>query len=351
MNADQNLCVALARRPEQTVSASDFMLVSHPMPQPGPGQLLVRSHVLSLDPYMASAIQGRHMSGAIAVGDVMPGELVGTVALSRHPDFAPGDLVVTRGGWRSWCVVDGQAPASANGLDAILAPVALKISPVANVPASAYLGVLGMPGLTAYALMLRCLRPGPGDTCLVFAATGAVGSAAGQIARHMGAHTVAYVGSREKARHAREVLGFDAAVVRTEPDALAQLAHACPAGIDALVTNDCGAELGGIFGQLARGARVALTGAMSQYNSAQPLPGPSLGQIIARRASVSGFVVFDHYDLMQRWRHLAASWMADGKLRFHEDRSAGLAQAPAAFTRLMRGETMGKALVVLDQPA
>ena len=345
--ATGNLCVVLARRPEGTASASDFALVEQAKPVPGPGQLLVRTQVLSLDPYMASAIQGRHMSGAVAVGDVMPGELVGVVEESRHPAFAQGQTVLVRGGWRSFCLAEG-AVSAAQGMSAILAPVAHRIDTSGGIPPSAWLGVLGMPGLTAFALMMTTLRPAPGDTAVIFAATGAVGSVAGQLARCMGARAVAFVGSQDKARHARDVLGFDDAVVRKAADLPAQLARACPNRIDALMTNDCGPGLDILLAHLAAGARVALIGNMSQYNSAQMLPGPALGPVIAQRATITGFVVYDHYDLMDRWQRTARELMAAGRLRFHEDRTPGLAQAPAGFARLMRGDTMGKALVVLE---
>ncbi len=342
-----NPSIVLARRPEGTASAEDFALVEQAIPQPGPGQLLVRTQVLSLDPYMASAIQGRHMSGAVAVGGVMPGEVVGVVQESRHPDFAEGDQVLVRGGWRSYCLAEGAEP-TAQGMGAILSPVARHIPPSPGIPASAWLGVLGMPGLTAFAVMLRTLRPLPGDTALIFAATGAVGSVAGQIARRMGARAVAFVGTQDKARHACDVLGFDDAIVRKAADLPTQLSRACPDRIDALMTNDCGPGLGMLLGHLALGARIALIGNMSQYNSAQILPGPELGQVIAQRATMTGFVVYDHYDLMERWQRTAQDWINEGSLHFHEDRTIGLAQAPAAFARLMRGETMGKTLVVLE---
>jgi hypothetical protein len=286
------------------------------------------------------------MSGSVSPGEVMPGELVGTVIASRHPAFVVGDTVLTRGGWRSHCLAEGHATALP-GLAGLLAPVAQPIRCSAAVPASAYLGVLGMPGLTAYAMVQRLLRPQAGEHAVVFAATGAVGSVAGQLLRLAGAHTVAVVGSADKARHAREALGFDDAVVRTSPHLASEISRACPQGMHMLVANDGGPALATWLGQLALHARVALIGDMSQYNAADLQPGPALGQVIARRATLSGFVVFDHFDLLPAWQGLASDWLAQGRLVFHEDACEGLEQAPAHFARLMRGQTRGKALVRL----
>ncbi len=340
-----NTCIVLARRPQALAQASDFELADAEIPSIEPGQMLVRTLAISLDPYMASAIQGRHMSGAVSVGQVMPGDVVGVVEESLHADFQAGDTVLTRGGWRAYSVANGDAPQD-EGLGAILAPTAHKIHPSDKVPATAWLGVLGMPGLTAYALMSRCLKPREGETVAVFAATGAVGSVIGQIARRHGARAVAIVGNEVKAEHALSI-GYDAAVIRGSKDFSDALSQACPNGINALVSNDSGAAFSTAMDHLAMRGRVALLGDMSQYNSSDIVAGPPIAKIVSKRATVMGFVVFDHFDLMSEWQNTARSWIEDGSLIFSEDRTEGIENAPDAFARLMRGDTMGKTLVIV----
>jgi NADPH-dependent curcumin reductase CurA len=344
--AKANYSVVLRQRPEGVIAPDDLELTERPLPAPAGGQLLVRVQFLSLDPYMASAVQQRHPSGAVFPGDVMPAEVVGVVEQSRHPDFAEGDVVLTRGGWSTFCLADGDAPAS--GLQGILSAAAHRLPPPPpGIPASVYLGLLGMPGLTAYAIMIRTLRPQPGETVAVFAAAGAVGSAAGQLARLMGARTVGIVGSEAKAAHARDVLAYDAAVVRGGDDFPERLAVAAPRRLDAVVSNVCGSVFESVLWQLAHGGRVAFTGDVAQYNSREILPSPSLSPLLAARATMTGFVVYDHYDLLPRWREIACEWLVDGKLVLHEDLTEGLERAPEAFARLMRGETTGKTIVAV----
>lgn len=335
--------VVLRRRPEGTIAGDDFEIVETRLPEPGPGQLLVRTLWLSLDPYMASAVQQRHPSGAVAVGDVMPGETIGVVEQSNHERFAEGDLVLSRGGWATHSLAEGAPPLP--GLAGILSRAAHPVAPLAGVPASAYLGVLGMPGLTAYAVTTTVLRPQPGETVAVLAAAGAVGAAAGQLARSMGARAVGIVGTQAKAEHVRTTLGFDAAAVRGAVDFEEQLAAATPRRIDAVLANVTGPTLEAVLRNLALHARVALIGDMAQYNSRELLPGPALTPLLGARASITGFVVYDHYGLLPRWQELAAGWLAEGRLTCHEDVSVGLAAAPEAFARLMRGQTTGKAVV------
>ena len=330
-------------RPE----AADFAVTDGAVPEPGPGQVLVRHAFLSLDPYMASAIKGRHMSGAIAPGDVMLGETVGRVAASRHPGFAEGDLVISRGGWQLWSVADPADP-TLRGMAAALSPGVTRLPMQDGVSPSLYLGVLGMPGLTAFAGVRDALAPKPGETFVVSAAAGAVGGTAGQVARAMGARVIGIAGSPEKCRHVVDVFGFDGCVDHRDADWKKTLAALCPDGVDAYFDTVGGEMLKGVMPRLAMGGRVMLCGMMDQYNSAEILPGPSLAPILQRRATVTGFVVYDHWETMPRWRSLGATWITQGRLRFTESVTAGLDGAPQAFADLMAGRNFGKAIVALD---
>ncbi len=309
--------------------------------------MLVRHAFLSLDPYMASAIKGRHMSGAVAPGDVMPGETLGRVAASRHPDFAEGDVVISRGGWQLWSVAEPADPAL-RGMAAALSPGATKLSVPDGVSPSLFLGVLGMPGLTAFAGVRDVLAPKPGETFVVSAAAGAVGGTAGQVARAMGARSIGIAGSPEKCRLVIETFGFDGCVNYRDPDWKQTLAALCPDGVDAYFDTVGGEMLKGVMPRLAMGGRVMLCGMMEQYNSAEILPGPSLAPILQRRATVTGFVVYDHWETMPLWRRLGTTWIAQGRLRFTESVTAGLDGAPQAFADLMAGRNVGKCIVAFD---
>jgi NADPH-dependent curcumin reductase CurA len=332
----------VAGRPE----ASDFALVESALQEPAEGEVLIAHECLSLDPYMGSAIKGRHMSGEIVPGDVMPGETVGRVIASRHPGYGEGQLVISRGGWQSHSLATAPEP-SETGMTAALSPAARRLDAADGVPLSAYLGVLGMPGLTAYAGVVDMLAPKPGETFLVSAASGAVGSAAGQIARNMGARVVGIAGSDEKCAHVVGVFGFDACVNYRSLDWKAHLAEACPGGIDAYFDTVGGDMLKAAMGRLAMHARILLCGMMDQYNSAEILPGPSLAPVLARRAQINGLVVYDHWHKMARWRALAGRWLSEGRLAYKEHRVAGLDGAPLAFAEMMAGHNFGKTIVLL----
>lgn len=337
--------VVLKRRPEAHPAASDFAVETAPMPEPAEGEVVVETLFLSLDPYMGSAIKGRHMSGAVRVGDTMPGEGVGRIVRTRHPALREGDLVTARTGWQTHVLAPGGGEP---GKGEALAPVARKVAPLpANLSLSLYLSVLGSPGLTAYAGTVDMLEPKPGHTLAVSAATGPVGGSVGQIARNMGARVVGIAGSEEKCRYAVEQLGFAACVNRRAPEWEKALAAACPDGIDRYFDTVGGTTLEAALGNLAMGARVVLCGMMEQYNSPVALKGPSLGPVIGRRATVAGLVVYDHYGKLPRWRAIATEWLRAGKLAVREDVVRGLDAAPAAFARLMAGDNFGKVLVAL----
>lgn len=337
-----NRRVVLKRRPEAHPAAADFAIETAPVPEPGEGQVVVETLFLSLDPYMGSAIKGRHMSGAVREGDTMPGEGVGRVVKSRHPSLREGDLVTARTGWQTHALALG---AEEPGKGEALATVARKIEPLLSLSPSLFLSLLGSPGLTAYAGTVDMLEPKPGQTLAVSAASGPVGATVGQIARNMGARVVGIAGSDEKCRYVVNELGFAACVNRRGPNWEADLARACPDGIDRYFDTVGGTTLEVALGNLALGARVVLCGMMEQYNSPTALKGPSLGPVIGKRATVMGLVVYDHYAKLPRWRKIATDWIRAGKLTVKEDLVQGIEAAPAAFARLMAGENFGKTLV------
>lgn len=322
--------VVLARVPVGHVVPDDLRLEPAPAPRPGDGQLLVRVLDLSMDPYLRGALAGRHLGSApIETGDLIPGRAVAEVVIPAA-GFRAGDLVLAETGWQEFAAINTSA--------------ALHVRVPAGVPPSAALGMLGMPGLAAYAAVTRLMALTPGDTVVVSAATGAVGSTAGQLARLAGCRTVAIVGGAEKARVATDHFGYAAAVDRLAPQWTDALRDACPDGIDAYLDNVGGDVLHGVVTQLARGARVVLCGLMDQYSDGPPSTLPA-GPLIGVRATVRGLVVYDHEDLRPRFTARVGALLHSGALRLLEQRHRGLAAAPAAFCGLMRGENVGKVII------
>lgn len=343
----KNVRVVLKRRPPGVPTANDFGVEQAPLPKIAEGEVLIETLFLSLDPYMGSAVKGRHMSGAIGEGDMMPGDTVGRVVQSRSSEFAEGDVVTARGGWQKYAVATARSPAL-SGMAAALAPVADRVEPLDGHPLSFYLGLLGTPGLTAYAGLVYALEPKPGQTLAVSAAAGAVGSAVGQIARNMGVRVVGIAGSDEKCAYVVDELGFAACVNRRANDWGSALKSACPDGIDRYFDTVGGSTLAMALRHLAMNARITLCGMMEQYNSETDLGGPSLGPIFGKRATLNSIVVYDYFDKLPVWRRLAVQWLDEGRLKTREDVAVGLDQAPAAFARLMAGENFGKAIVAVS---
>lgn len=324
----------LAAHPQGMPDATNWHLVERPVDRPGPGQILARALFLSVDPYMRGRISQRpNYAAGVAVGEVMTGGGVGEVLESNHPDFQPGDIVESfTFGWQTHAVLDGNRTR--------------KVDPALG-PVQSALGHLGMPGLTAYFAILEVGGARPGDTVVISAASGAVGQIAGQLAKLAGCRAVGIAGSDEKLAWCRE-LGYDAVINhRRANDLVAALAEACPAGVDVFLDNTAGPIHDAVMQNLAMRARVVICGQVALADRFdQPDIGPRfLRQIMIARATVQGFLVFDHADRFELARHRLAAWTRNGRLRHREDVLDGIEQMPRAFLRVLRGENFGKQLV------
>lgn len=325
-----NTRVLLKQRAEGVPVEQDFELVDAATERPAAGELLCETLYLSLDPYLRGKISGRHISGAINAGDLMGGEAISRVVESKSDRFKQGDIIAAHSGWQSRPVVKTDA---ARPLNPELGPL------------STLLGILGMPGLTAYAGMTRLAGLKAGDTVVVSAASGPVGSMAGQIARLKGCRVVGIAGSGQKRRWTVDRAGFDDCV-NYKAEALRDgLGRACPDGIDVYFDNVGGDTLQACMERLALGARVILCGLIAQYNTDEMPPGPNPAFIIKARATVRGLVVYDHEDLRPKFEQQVSQWLRQGEISYLEDMVEGLQAAPGLFCRLMRGENFGKAVV------
>src|SRR4026209_3009832 len=326
-----NRQIVLRSRPVGMPKPSDFDLVESPRPTPKDGEVLTRTIYLSLDPYMRGRISGaRSYAQSVEPGQVIVGGTVGEVLESRHPAVARGDLVLGYDGWQSRAVSKGGA---LRKLDPKQAPI------------STALGVLGMPGMTAYVGLLDIGRPKPGETVVVSAASGAVGSAVGQIAKIKGARAVCIAGSPDKCDYVVRALGFDACVNYKTGDLPAALKAACPSGIDVYFENVGGDVLRAVRTLLNQNARIPLCGLISQYNATEPTPGPDLGAFLFNRVLLKGFIVSDHLDRMGHFLAECGGWLREGRLKHREDIVEGLEKAPEAFIGLLQGKNFGKLLV------
>ncbi|MER7498936.1 NADP-dependent oxidoreductase [Nonomuraea pusilla] len=325
----------LLSRPVGLPRPEDFALVAAPIPQPGPGQVLVRNLYLSVDPYMRGRMSAaKSYVAPYELGRAMQGGAVGEVVASAADGLAVGDHVLHFLGWREYAVVD--------------AGHAVTVDPDAA-PLSAYLGVLGMTGLTAYAGLLRTAAFKAGDDVFVSGAAGAVGSQVGQIARLKGAgRVVGSAGSDEKVRLLLDEYGFDAAFNYKAGPVHEQLAQAAPDGVDVYFDNVGGDHLEAAIGSLNRGGRIAICGMISVYNDTEPAPGPrNLSRLIQTRGRIEGFLVGDHYDLQPRFVEEVGPWVASGALKYRETVVEGVENTLEAFLGVLRGDNVGKMLVRL----
>jgi NADPH-dependent curcumin reductase CurA len=329
----QNRQVRLRRRPSGMPSPEDFTIADAPLPEPGPGEVLLRGLYLSLDPYMRGRLSAaRSYAKPVEIGAVIEGRVVGEVVRSEHPDFRPGEFAYGGYGWQLYSAVPGAQ--------------LIKLDP-AEAPISTALGVLGMPGLTAYVGLTEIGRPKPGETVVVSAASGAVGAVAGQLARQAGARTVGIAGGPDKCRYVEQELGFDTCVDHRAADLDGALDKACPNGIDVYWENVGGAVQQAVFPRLNDFARMVMCGMVAEYNDGAPRPGPNLMAAVRKRLRIEGFIVGDHWRRFAEYRAMAAPLVRDGRLKYREDVVDGLDNAPAAFIGLLQGRNFGKLLVRL----
>jgi NADPH-dependent curcumin reductase len=333
--------IRLASRPVGEPQDSDFAVVATELPEVGEGQVLLRTVYLSLDPYMRGRMSAaKSYAKPVEVGDVMVGGTVCEVLESRAPNRAAGDLVLAFAGWQTHAVVDAR---HTRRLDPAAAPV------------STALGVLGMPGFTAYAGLLEIGRPQPGETVVVAAATGPVGSAVGQIARVKGARAVGIAGGPEKCRALTEEFGFDAALDHRSPTFREELEAATPDGVDVYFENVGGPVTDAVVRRLNKFARIPVCGLVSGYNATEAPPGPDrlpafLSRILTLSLTVRGFIQDEfvptrHDDFLRDM----TGWVRDGSVRYREDIVDGLERAPEAFRGLLAGRNFGKLLVQVGE--
>ena len=326
--------IVLASRPRGAVVPENFRLEEVAVPALADGQLLVRNHYLSLDPYMRGRMsEAKSYAAPQPLGETMIGGTVGEVVESRHPGYAPGEFVAGMFGWAEMGVSDG------SGLR--------KVDP-AHAPLSANLGVIGMPGMTAWFGMHEILRPSLGETVVVSAASGAVGSAVGQLAKLAGCRAVGIAGGREKCDYVVRELGFDACVDYKAGNLKADLAAATPDGIDAIFENVGGEVFDTALGRTNAFARVALCGLLAGYTGAE-IPIRNAKKLLLNRITLRGFIVTEHMELWPQGLSEMGRLVAAGKLKYRETISQGLASAPQALIGLLQGHNFGKQLVKLVQ--
>ena len=327
--------VVLVSRPVGEPKATDFRVEEYAQPVPGEGQVLLRTIWLSLDPYMRGRMNdGPSYAAPVPVGGVMEGGTVCEVIASNNPGFAKGDIVLSRAGWQTHALSDGKGLTK---IDPKLAPISTAV------------GVLGMPGMTAYTGLLDIGKPQPGETVVVAAASGAVGSAVGQIAKIMGARAVGIAGGKEKCDYVKKELGFDECVDHRDPHLSAKLREACPKGIDVYFENVGGAVFEGVFPLLNAFARMPVCGLIAHYNdtgaSAPKWASSLMFAVLTKRLTIRGFIVSDfaarHGDFLRDM----SQWVAEGKVKHKEFVTEGLDSAPAAFMGLLKGANFGKQLV------
>ena len=330
--SDTNKQILLASRPTGWVEESNFKLVETPVPQIADGQVLVRNHFLSLDPYMRGRMNdAKSYAAPVNLGDVMVGGTAGEVVASKNPKFAVGDKVVGYLGWQLYGVSDG----------AMLMKVDDR-----HIPLSAYLGTVGMPGVTAWYGLMDICQPKPGETVVVTAASGAVGSVVGQLAKLKGCRAVGIAGGAEKCRYVVDELGFDACVDYKAGNLWKDIKAATPNGIDCLFENVGGEIFDVLLGRMNAFSRIALCGLIAQYNS-EPYPMKNIGSVLMNRIRMQGFIVSEH---MERWPVALAELgqgVATGKIKYRETVAQGLENAPQAFIGLLKGANLGKQLVKL----
>jgi len=334
--AGKNRQVVLASRPQGEPVPANFSIVETDMPSPRDGEILLKALYLSLDPYMRGRMSdARSYVPPFAVGEPLGGGTVSEVVTSNNSRFAPGDIVSAFGGWQQYSISDG---AGLIKLDPRLAPL------------TTALGVLGMPGLTAYGGLLNIGDPKPGETLVVAAATGPVGSAVAQIGKIKGCRVVGIAGGEEKTRYLTGELGLDAAINHRPENMKAELKAACPNGIDIYFENVGGAVWDAVFPLLNNFARIPVCGLVANYNDTAPPQGPDkstllMRSILVKRLRLQGFIVTDFLKQTPEFIRDMATWLREGKMKYREDIVEGLEAAPEAFIGLLKGKNFGKLIV------
>lgn len=336
MTRKTNRRILLAARPEGAPRESDFELVETPVPEPGDGELVTRTIYLSLDPYMRGRMNAaKSYAKPVEIGEVMTGRAVGQVVASKHPKFTGGDIVFGDAGWQDYALTDGKG--------------FRKLDP-AQAPISTSLGILGMPGLTAYTGLLNIGQPKEGETLVVAAASGAVGSAVGQIGKIKGCRVIGIAGAAEKCKYVIDELGFDDCISHRDADLVKKLARACPDGVDVYWENVGGKVFEAVLPLFNFFARVPVCGLIAQYNATGLPEGPNMIPLLMRavlsnRLKIQGFIVSDFASQAKEFHQDMSRWIAGGRVKYREDFVDGLENAPGAFMGLLRGENFGKLVI------
>jgi NADPH-dependent curcumin reductase CurA len=342
MPKQKNRKIVMASRPVGAPKLSDFRLVEEDAPEPRDGEVLLRTLWLSLDPYMRGRMSaGRSYAKPLEVGDTIVGGTVNQVVASKRPDYAVGDVVLGYAGWQDLATSNG---AGLRKLDPGRAPI------------STALGVLGMPGMTAYTGLSIIGQPKAGETVVVAAATGPVGSAVGQIAKIKGCRAVGIAGGAQKCRMLVDEFGFDAAVDHRSATLADDLAKACPKGIDIYFENVGGAVWNAVLPLLNDFARVPVCGLIAHYNDTELPPGPDktpflMRNVLTKRLTLRGFIVSDFVAHAADFERDMSAWLREGKIKYREDVVDGLDKTPEAFIGLLSGRNLGKLLVRVSDPA
>jgi NADPH-dependent curcumin reductase len=335
----QNNQIHLVSRPSGEPSAANFQLVSSQTPALNDGEILMRNHFLSLDPYMRGRMNdGKNYAQPQALNAVMIGGTVGEVVESRNPKFSVGDRLVGMGGWQEYCVVNAEQSGMVRKID------------TTHVPISAYLGPVGMPGVTGWYGLMQIINIKEGETLVVSAASGAVGSVVGQLAKARGAHVVGIAGGAEKCAYVKDELGFDACIDYKMHNDVASLLKAlrvaAPKGVDGYFENVGGIAMNAVFAHCNAFARIAVCGMISGYNG-EPIPLQFPQLMLTQRMKIQGFIVSEHMEFWPQALKELGSAVATGKLKYRETIAQGIAAAPEAFLGLLKGQNLGKQLVKL----
>lgn len=335
MSKSMNQQILLKSYPTGEPKESDFAFVETEIPELGEGEILNRTIYLSLDPYMRGRMSDRASYATPAeLGKVMVGSTVSQVIKSNDANFAIGDFVLGYDGWQAYGISKGEA---------------LRKLDSKKVPLSYALGILGMPGMTAYFSLLDIGKPQTGETVVVSAASGAVGAIVGQIAKIKGCRAIGIAGSDEKCDYVVNELGFDACINRKTEDLNSALKTACPNGIDIYIDHTAGEILEAVLQQINLGARIPLVGLISQYNAETPPSEPNLMPLLIKRALIKGFLVGDYQPRQAEFIKDASEWLQAGKLKYKEDVVKGLENAPNAFIGLLQGKNFGKLIIQVGE--